>query len=264
MDISNLTITGADESVDPKDLFSLTLKYPFVEWGILLSKANEGKKPCYPGVDWIYEFGVQCLRYRVENGEKDSPASCHLCGKWAEDLIAGGNLFWDERSGWLDRFHRMQINTAGRTIIYNDEGFIANLRKITSNPLTNVRHVIIQMDGVNDRLYGLCCDTDLDVSPLFDKSYGLGKLPNEWPKPCVKYQVTKKNSIVFYPSPLGYAGGLNPDNLEKQIEIISGRVEPCRPQVWLDMQSGVRSDEGKKFDLAKAEACLKIVAAHRG
>ena len=48
-------MTGADDSVDPKELFRISEKYPFVEWGILFSKSATGRYR-YPSKEWIVNF----------------------------------------------------------------------------------------------------------------------------------------------------------------------------------------------------------------
>jgi hypothetical protein len=38
MRLKTVTITGADDAVDPEELLQIQQRYPFVEWGILLSR----------------------------------------------------------------------------------------------------------------------------------------------------------------------------------------------------------------------------------
>ena len=53
MQIKYVTLTGADESVEPMDLALLSDKYTFVEWGILFSQTRQGIEPRYPSYEWI-------------------------------------------------------------------------------------------------------------------------------------------------------------------------------------------------------------------
>ncbi len=50
--IKQVTVTGADDSINYYRLFELSEKYPFVEWGLLLSKNSEGY-PRFPTWNWI-------------------------------------------------------------------------------------------------------------------------------------------------------------------------------------------------------------------
>lgn len=38
--INKVTVTGADDSIDPGDLISIQQEYPFVEFAILLSRKS--------------------------------------------------------------------------------------------------------------------------------------------------------------------------------------------------------------------------------
>lgn len=55
MILDRVTITGADDSISPSGLLPLTKKYPFVEWGILVSVTKIGV-PRYPTWAWIEEI----------------------------------------------------------------------------------------------------------------------------------------------------------------------------------------------------------------
>jgi len=50
--ITKVTITGPDDSIDPSELISLNNKYPFVEWGILVSQKHFGANR-FPSMEYI-------------------------------------------------------------------------------------------------------------------------------------------------------------------------------------------------------------------
>lgn len=78
--------------------------------------------------------------------------------------------------------------------------------------------------------------TDVDI--LHDRSGGLGITPDSWPP---------------HPGRLvGYAGGITPENLERIRRAIA-----ARGRHWLDMETGIRTDD--RLDLDKCEAILKAV-----
>ena len=60
MKLDRVTITGADDSVDPLQLRALSLEFPFVEWGILVSHSNtictSYPKPRFPSPKWIADL----------------------------------------------------------------------------------------------------------------------------------------------------------------------------------------------------------------
>lgn len=88
-------------------------------------------------------------------------------------------------------------------------------------------------------------DAGLDVAFLFDGSGGWGKTPESW-------RAAEGRAC-------GYAGGLNPENLEAAIPQIKAAAGDAR--VYLDLESGAR-DADNRFDLAKVERILEIVAPH--
>ena len=104
MNLKRVTITGADESVNQDDLLGLTKQYPFVEWGILLSKGAEGG-PRFPSRAWINNLvaGYDHLKHK--------PQLCgHLCGRWVRDVCAGLWTFVDDRPDFCNYFRRFQLN----------------------------------------------------------------------------------------------------------------------------------------------------------
>lgn len=66
-------------------------------------------------------------------------------------------------------------------------------------------------------------------------------MPTTWPKPFSNVRT-------------GYAGGLNPDNLEEQLTKIAAVVG--NNSVSIDMESGVRTNN--EFDLDKVRRCLQM------
>ena len=80
---------------------------------------------------------------------------------------------------------------------------------------------------------------DEGVSLLFDRSGGNGRTPDAWPKHPGDRMV-------------GYAGGISPDTIE---DVLSA-IDASGPH-WLDMESGIRTDD--RLDLDKCEAVARAV-----
>lgn len=77
---------------------------------------------------------------------------------------------------------------------------------------------------------------------LFDVSFGTGVKPGRWP-------------LLPESGPFcGYSGGIGPDNAAAVVAAIDA---PAGSQFWIDMESGVRTDD--RFDLAKCEAVCRAV-----
>jgi hypothetical protein len=225
--IYTVTITGADDTVHPKALSRFQKRYPFVEWGILLSRSNKGA-PRFPSLEWLRSLKSYSNELRL---------SGHICGSLIKDLLHGRDIFKDELSEWLDIFDRFQLNFHGiPTDVTGEE--LATVLKNYPN-----KEFIFQYDNINNSFMEKSLQEGMSVSALFDLSHGTGVLPDEWNKPL-------KNVNC------GYAGGLGPDNLFEQIS----RIEKLTSGIsyWIDMESRVRSNNDQLFDMEKVSRCLKI------
>ena len=73
MKLRTVTITGADDSVEPKEIAELTKGFPFVEWGILLENGiYSGRR--FPSRDWIAEAAQDPDGVDEESSEADPAA----------------------------------------------------------------------------------------------------------------------------------------------------------------------------------------------
>jgi hypothetical protein len=218
--IKQVTVTGADDSVRASDLVAIQRQYPFVEWGILLSKSSEGRSR-FPSADWIE--GLWAVRGSLE-------LSGHLCGRWVRDICDGTNTFYEDRPKFEGLFHRIQLNF--HSYIHRIDSPVAFVQAVAS---LGVEQVIFQFDRVNDGLMRVAADNEVNAVPLFDTSGGAGILPSEWPEALEVYS--------------GYAGGLSPENLSEQMGCI---VEKCNDgPIWIDAETWLRSDADRQFDLEK-------------
>lgn len=228
MKIKYVTMTGADDKTQISELFRVSNRFPFAEWGILFSQKTAAR---YPGWDWAVELSEQW------NAEINKPnLSAHLCGRWVDDATNGSIPFLNDVV--TNMFGRIQLNMA--------KGRLQPALNPSSevwNAITKVgRDVIL---GGPYQKYDLQVDTELFTNsgafPLFDCSGGRGQLSEVWPKPV--------DGILC-----GYAGGLSPKNLEDQLKKIEDVVGDAT--IWIDMESGVR--KGDCFDIGLCELVCEI------
>jgi len=139
------TITGADDSVDQDRLVDISLKYPFVEWGILMSKNNVGI-PRYPSLEWVDGF--------IERCSDMCNTSCHVCGSLIDEMM--------NDSGVFPEWGRMQLNI-GKSI---DEDKL--LRFIEESDIP----IITQHNQHTARIS--CIAPSMHHHLLFDESRGTG------------------------------------------------------------------------------------------
>lgn len=228
MKINKVTMTGADDSISPNELFEISKKYPFVEWGILVSRNSQGNNR-FPSLDWMNKL--------AELNEGKLSLACHLCGTYVKEVLMGSHRFINEIENIWQQFQRVQINTHGYKHQF-EKSAITYLKKFN-------KEIIFQFDGTNKPILDYAISEGVNCSTLFDMSHGAGVLPKEWLKPIDGVRC-------------GYAGGLSPENIIQQIELIESKVGNY--ELWIDMETQIRSNNDQKFDLDKVvsvlESCL--------
>lgn len=240
--LKTITLTGADDTVQIHSLLTLSLEFPMVEWGILVSKSSGGFSR-FPTRGWLQMFAEDVhLRPSVKR-------SLHLCGSWLRRLVAGDRSFIDEigRRVW-DAFPRVQLNFHGEDHKPCDEFYDI----LASFP---EKEFIFQVDGnMGQSMLDAYFETEHgNAAPLFDCSHGAGVLPGEWPE-AYYLRATGDPDRDHY-AKHGFAGGLGPDNVKEQLP----RIEAASKggDFWIDMETKLFTD--RTFDLVKCRAVLEQV-----
>lgn len=229
--IERVTVTGADDSVRPEDIYELSKQYPWVEWGILLSKSSTGKNR-FPSQQWLEQLSDLWTHSLTENIK--FTLSGHICGEWVRDICKGEWTILDELPN-TDMFERFQLNFHALVHKLDVDKFVAGFQ----GERQHWKQFIFQLDDVNNSILDKARDAGINASGLFDLSGGLGILPSEWP---------------ISADYVGYAGGLSPDNVRENIEKIE-KVAPDR--IWIDVETHVRSTDDAIFDLEKVRKFLE-------
>lgn len=216
MNLTRVTITGADDSTPIQSLADLSAEFPFVEWGILVSRKREGSYR-FPSREWIERFSSVAKKNAMA-------VSTHICGSWIREMFVG-KLEWRELPMCIHVSQRVQLNTHAESQTFT----IGLLKSLSAEPC---KQFIFQWDGVNGQIAYFPFALGLDVAVLFDTSGGAGKLPDAWPVPK--------------DLPCGYAGGLGPDNVAEQVQKIEA---VCDKPYWIDMERRVRTPDDSMLDL---------------
>lgn len=221
MKINKVTITGADDKTKIEDLIKLSQRFPFVEWGILFSNGREGTQR-YPSKQWIKEV----VNYNMN-------LSAHFCGWWPRQVLEKANY---ELITSLKGFDRVQLNyNFSRSRGWDLESLLSNQFDV---------NVILQYNGANEKII-MNTDIPTNTHILYDASGGRGtEIQNI--NPPVKNLYT------------GYAGGLNPDNIDNICQLITNHSDSST--VWIDLESGARTNN--EFDLDKVEKILEISSSY--
>lgn len=228
-----VTFTGADDSIPANELSKISRTFPWVEWGLLLSRSSQGNNrfPSNGFLNNVYTNGGPQLRL-----------SGHLCGAYVRELLLGNDAFVERDIPTWEMYSRIQINTHGSAHDYDVEKLPAILNKYP------MKEFIFQYDDANANILQSVIEAGCkNVSTLFDLSHGAGVLPKEWPKPIPNLYC-------------GYAGGISPANIELQIRRVEERVGNAR--TWVDMETHVRSNNDKQFDLIKVQRCIDIASLY--
>jgi hypothetical protein len=215
-----VTITGADDAVDPEVLFRLSAIFPFVEWGILYSAKHAGS-PRFPSIAWIERFTDLIVSSRRSN------TSLHLCGSACRDFVKHG--FGVSMPFRLHTFDRIQLN-----------GYDGQV-SVDCRP----DYLILQCRSIDD-LPRFIVNARRRASILLDPSGGRGKLVESWPRAHYDFPMGD--------FPMGIAGGIGPDNVVDSIR----RAVDCGIR-WIDMETGVR-DAQDRFDIKKVWQVLRSAA----
>src|SRR6185503_2749693 len=129
MRLDRVTITGADDSIDPKTLVRLSRRFPFVEWGILLSESSFPRGSVrFPSRAWVETL-------LATDGSSLLQLSGHLCGAWVRSACLGDHAFGRD---WPDvgrvAFNRIQFNFHAITHTVRVAEFAHLLRTWSSTP----------------------------------------------------------------------------------------------------------------------------------
>jgi N-(5'phosphoribosyl)anthranilate (PRA) isomerase len=221
MRLKYCSITGADDEVDIQDLSAIAKEYPFVEWAILLWPEHAGGPRC-PATGWIEKFKTEY---------KGSHTALHLCGRALLEFIAGKKEVLDLMSG----FKRIQLNLKlGDMEGKYEPSRLA--RRVKASP----RWEFILPYGHDKRDLLPLFEDIPNHALLFDESAGRG-ISLDAPSAPIRGHFC------------GYAGGINPDNVKKTLDMIA--TVAAGEETWIDMESGVRTDD--RFDLKKVRRVLE-------
>lgn len=229
-----VTVTGADDTTSISDVLTVTKQFPYVEWGILLSKNSSGRHR-FPSIEWM-----ETLCHTTQKA--DIRLSGHICGCWVRDICKGDWTILEELPWILDMFKRFQINFHAEIHHLDIATFLQGLR----NPKFKDKQFIFQLDDVNNAIFNIATDNGIDAVPLFDISGGRGISPESWPEP--KAQLN------------GYAGGFCPGNVDINLMKISKVIGD--KDAWIDAETCLFTQDnnlqcGYCFDMNKINSFLK-------
>jgi phosphoribosylanthranilate isomerase len=207
---------GADDSVEPGLLAAISLRHPWVEWGVLFRKDKQGQ-PRYASPAWLKQLSEV-------NAERTMRLAGHLCSCRVDELLRGDTAFVRQMHEDVG-FTRFQINATAANgsdieMFASDEGAdrcVVALRGAFAS-LPQVEFILQRNKQTMPLWQRLLKDPPSNMSILFDDSMGLGVSASNWPAP------PESLALKF-----GYAGGLAPSNIAEQLSAIANTAVRCLP-----------------------------------
>jgi hypothetical protein len=224
------TFTGIDDHTDLDRVAELSQAYPFLEFGILLSRTHEDKDARYPELPKIFDM-VSRLAGRTR-------LALHVCGRAVGEFVRepsrtdyAGQDIVDLVSAGVGR---IQLN-------FNFERGGLSIPELDAAVRRTSASVITQHFSANRAVSEGILAPNHHI--LYDASGGRGVEAAEYDQP-------------FGGKYTGYAGGIGPENAASVAEAIQAVVGKSR--VWIDMENRVRT--GGYLDLGKCETVAAAIA----
>lgn len=233
-----ITFTGIDQRSLPDALVVSAQYAPHpIELGVLWSNTRAGIENRYPALELVEAFASKIA---AASPPSRGRFALHVCGSAVKDLFDGEPRITDIAGA----FDRVQVNLNARAMYFNPEerAHRRNVQEVKDFVLRWPKPVIFQLNHNNTELFQHLKWLP-NVQALVDASGGQGLSPTLWREPL-------KNV------PTGYAGGLGPDNLAREL----ARIHEAATPAWVDMEGKLR-DEQDWFSWERAEACFRAVAA---
>ena len=173
----------------------------------------------------------------------------HINNDWANDICVNGkipdeiiNFLGAHNSAKKPAIKRIQINMP---VLTADNINPAAVARIIHDFCT--REFIFQYNDSTKSAVEKLHQTGAKFSLLFDASGGKGAQPDKWEKP------------IYETHPMGYAGGISPDNVVDTLRKINA-VVPQKRRIWIDAEGRLKSnnlfDEKMKFDIELARSYI--------
>lgn len=182
---------------------------------------------------------------RVARNERNMNLAIHINMEWADSICAKGVipdiiLNWMQITRLFNKpiIKRVQLNMPWATAININPDAVAQI--IHDFP----KHEFIFQYNKNtkDAIEKLH-QTGAKFSLLFDASGGKGIAPSAWQKP------------VYETHPMGYSGGISPENVVDNLEKINCLV-PENQKIWIDAEGKLKSGEKTETEKPKFDVEL--------
>lgn len=239
MDLKFITCSGTNETTPIPELLQLLSEFPRAEIGVQVSN----KKGAFgtPRYYWIYALQKECAKRNMVIN-----AALHVNLQWVEKF--GQAVIAPELDEFLKMnnlkglpfFKRVQLNfKIGREKAPDEDKLFVAIRHYSR------QRFILSYNESNRHLVHEMYVRAADFDCLYDESFGAGIIPKE------------RKAPAYIDVLQGYAGGITPDNVAKELDkiIVTDESGYCSKGFYIDAHRGLE-DENTHFDLNKCRAYL--------
>mmetsp|Transcript_69187 Transcript_69187/g.202591 ORF Transcript_69187/g.202591 Transcript_69187/m.202591 type:complete len:377 (-) Transcript_69187:246-1376(-) len=279
---SFLCLSGVDDSVSPRTLCDISQEFSFVEWGVNFRAEKQGKEPRYASLSWLRQLREEIDR-RQQTG-KFAPIhfAAHLGGEYCVDVMKGDTSL--VRTLWEDYgFLRVQLSPTRAHGVNSSQlrKYLSSLRSVIV-ALPQVEFVLEVTRETRGLSFALMDDPQPNLAFFFkcdgqesskasssssaaaaSSSNGAGTSSTAGGSEASASRPPRRPPPCPHPGiHVGYGGCLTVETLRDELRRIATIVDDPRRPVWVDLESGLRSQgPGKhdEFDLGKVWACIRII-----
>ena len=239
MQLKYITCSDPRDFNDIYKIIDLTQISPRVEIAVQMhpSKVSPGT-PRYEWfgklvdyVDLMHGFERYNVNLAVHVNEQYCEEICRT-GKIPAELKPFFEKYYDseKKHPVVKRWQLNMSKTAVRDINYD-----AVQKLFADNPKNEF---ILQYNDRTEQVAWTLYEMGTKFSLLYDASGGRGIAPGSWNRP------------VYDVVPMGYSGGLSPENVVENLKKISSVVPKHREDIWIDAEGKLKTDG--KFDVELA------------
>jgi hypothetical protein len=224
-----VTFSGIDETADVERVKEIRSHYFTVEWGLRLAVEHQGREAGFPGVDWICKVAPELNLSAQLSGKS---AGAFLMGD-DSDLMATYGQVWS-------LFRRIQIDSPDGIDRVDLPGLAQLIAKSSD------KQIILRIHDRNLEVADVLLAQGISCSTLFDESEVQEPAQTKWPKGLKRFAAC------------GYAGGLGPDNIYKQLTPILNAAQSAE-RWWVEIDSCLRTEEQNRnvFSLVSCKRTIR-------
>lgn len=242
MNLRYITCSDPREDLQIADVISFLKISPMIEIGVQAAPGTMG---------WLRPRNVwfDVLMYYVKTNKNPLNVAVHVNYQWCDDMCSGkipGEIaHWMRLRNKSDNkpsIRRWQLNIGDRTEKFDANAVAKLIREHPENEF-----IFPYNECVKNKIDALH-KTGAKFLLLYDSSYGYGICPEKW------------NGPVYEDVPMGYAGGLSPENVVDNLNKIS-KVVPKNYTTWIDAEGRLMKPGTREFDLGRARAYVQKALA---